>query len=172
MVDEQKLAFDEAQRVARYENAKTQAREEVNTELGRQTGQLDPHDQAQLSNVGQRMKQQAVTEIAETDSEVQRARGIARFSQFVDYAFYLIYGIIGLEIVFDLLGARRTNTIREFIDALASPLLAPFKSLLPDPALGRFQFRTSYLIALAIYIMLHLAITGLFRLIAQRKTAI
>lgn len=172
MVDEQKLVFDEAQRLARYEEAKTQARQEVDGELRRQAGGFNANEQAQLTDVGQRMKQQAVTELRETEGDVVRARGIARVSQFVDYLFYLAYGIISLEIIFDLLGARRNNAIREIIDALASPLLIPFKGLLPDPAVGRFHFRTSYMIALVIYILLHLAVTGLFRLIAQRKTSI
>jgi hypothetical protein len=43
---------------------------------------------------------------------------------------------------------------------------------MPDPASGRFQLRLSYLIALVVYLLLHLAINGLLRLLAHKKTAL
>ena len=172
MLEEQKLAFDESQRLRQHEAAKTQARSEVQNELARRAGRFDDGERAELTELGEQMKRQAVSEVTETETEVQRARVLARISQVMDYVFYLIYGIIGLEILFDLLGARKANPIREFIDTLATPLLWPFHSLVPDPALGRFQFRPSYLIALVMYALLHWAINGLLRLMAQRKTTI
>jgi uncharacterized protein YggT (Ycf19 family) len=172
MTEDRKLMIDESQRLAQHEAVKTQARAEVQNEIARRAGQFDEHERARLDEAGDRLKQQAVTEATSTDAEVQRARTLARVSQVVDYLFYLIYGLIGLEFIFDLLGARRTNTIREVVDTLSSPFLAPFRNLLPDPSLGRFQLRSSYLIGLVIYILLHLAINGLLRLLAQRKTTI
>lgn len=172
MTDDQKLAIDESQRMAQHEAAKAQARDEVQGEIARRAGRFDEGERARLGELGDQMKHQAVGEVASTEREINRARGIARVSQVIDYIFYLIYGIIALEIIFDLLGARKTNTIREVIDTVASPLLAPFRNLVPDPSLGRFQLRSSYLIALVIYVLLHLAINGLLRLIAQRKTTI
>jgi uncharacterized protein YggT (Ycf19 family) len=172
MAEDYKLAIDESQRIRQHEAAQAQARNEVQNELAGRAGQFDERERAELGELGAQMKRQAVSEVAETSTEVQRARVLARISQVIDYLFYLVYGIIGLEIVFDLLGARKTNTIREVIDALAAPLLAPFQHLVPDPALGRFQFRSSYLIALVLYALLHLAINGLLRLMAQRKTTI
>jgi uncharacterized protein YggT (Ycf19 family) len=72
----------------------------------------------------------------------------------------------------ELLGAREDNAFRQLITALTSPLLAPFRSLVPDTASGRFQLRLSYLVALAVYLLLHLAINGLLRLLAHQKTAV
>jgi hypothetical protein len=45
------------------------------------------------------MKQQAISEISRAESELGRAKSAARISQVVDYVFYLIYGVIGLEIM-------------------------------------------------------------------------
>ena len=170
MVEDNKLAIDEAERIAQYEAVKRAARQDVQTEIAHQPAADGNADQ--LSQIGKQMREQAVTEVAATEREVAVTRVAARGSQVIDYLFYFIYGIIGLEILFDLLGARKTNGIREIVNFIATPLLAPFRNLLPDPATGRFQFRLSYLMALVIYMLLHLAITGLLRLIAQRRTAI
>jgi hypothetical protein len=43
---------------------------------------------------------------------------------------------------------------------------------MPDPAAGGFQLMLSYLVALAAYVLLHLAVNGLLRIFAQRKTAV
>ena len=72
-------------------------------------------------------------------------------SQVVDYLFYLIYGLISLQISLDLLGARRGNGFRDFIETVCAPLLAPFKGLMPSVGSGGFQFRLSYVFALVAY---------------------
>ncbi len=170
MTEDNKLAIDEAERIAQYEAVKRTARDGIQTEIAQQP--VTSHNQDRLSQIGEQMRDQAVTDVVATDREVATTRVVARGSQILDFAFYLIYGIIGLEILFDLLGARKTNGIRQFVDLLSSPLLAPFRNLLPDPETGRFQFRVSYLMALVIYILLHLAIKALFRLVAHRRTAV
>lgn len=170
MTEDNKLAIDEAERLAQYEAVKRSAREDVQTEIARQP-MADRHPD-RLAQIGEQMHEQAVAEVATTDREVATTRVVARGSQILDFVFYLIYGIIGLQILFDLLGARKTNAIREFVDLLSTPLLAPFRNLLPDPTTGRFQFRVSYLMALVIYLLLHLTIKALLRLVAHRRTAI
>ena len=100
------------------------------------------------------------------------ARHFARISQVVDYVFYLIYGIVGLEIVLEALGARESAGFKRFVDALAAPLLAPFQGLMPNPGVGRFRFMLSYVVAFGVYILVHVAVNGLLRLFVQRKTAV
>jgi hypothetical protein len=58
------------------------------------------------------------------------------------------------------------------METVCAPLLAPFKSLMPSVGSGSFQLRLSYVFALIVYLLLHLAINGLLRLLASRKTAI
>jgi len=147
-------------------------RNEVQSEIARQAGFEDDRERQEAAVIGQQMKRQAISEVAHTEQELGRTRAVARLSQFIDYFFCLIYGLISLEIVFDLLGARHNNGFRNLIDTLSAPFLAPFNHLFADPASGRFQLRLSYIAALVVYILLHLAINGLLRLVAHRKTAI
>jgi uncharacterized protein YggT (Ycf19 family) len=163
---------DDERRVEQYETVKDAARTEIQAEVRHQADQLNPGEQSEIKALGNELKQGAISEVRDTDTEVRRGRGAARVSQAIDYLFYLIYGIISLQIVFDLFGASRSNGIRNFVDALSWPLLAPFKNLFPDPAAGRFQFRFSYLAALVVYVLLHLAVNGLLRMIAHRKTVV
>lgn len=172
MTDKEKLMIDEEQRLRQHETIKNEVREGVRSEVTRHAGRIERDERAELSRVGEDLKSKAIEEVRSTETEIERARGVARVSQFLDYIFYIIYGLIGLEILLDLAGAYRGNAFRQFVAALNAPLLAPFKSLLPDPAVGRFQFRISYVVALIVYLLLHLALTGLLRLMAHRKTAV
>ena len=118
------------------------------------------------------LKQKAVREVAATESELERGQAAARASQVVDYLFYIVYGIIGLEIVLDAIGARQSAGFKQFIDAIATPFLAPFKGLMPTPGVGSFRFMLSYIVALVVYVLLHMAVNGLFRLFVRRKTIV
>lgn len=172
MVEDEKLAIDEAQRVAGHEAIKDGVRSEVGSEIKRHAENLDEGEQAKVASVGEQFKHKALNEVVETEAEIERARGIARVSQIIDYFFYLIYGIIGLEIILELFGARDGNSFRQLIATLSSPLLKPFKGLFFDPSTGVFQLRLSYIVALVVYLLIHLSINGLLRMLAQRKTVI
>lgn len=172
MARDNRLLLDEERRLEQYEAVKNTARSEVQTRVKEQADRLNQEEQSEIESLGNEFKQGAISEVQDTDFEVRRARRVARYSQIVDYVFYLIYGLIGIQIIFDLFGARRSNGFRNFIDAVSWPWLAPFKNLFPDPSTGHFQVRFSYLAALVIYMLLHLAINGLLRMIAHRKTAV
>jgi uncharacterized protein YggT (Ycf19 family) len=165
------LAVDEAERLAEHEALKRDAREEVHAEV-RESGRLPERDRRQAAAVGEHLKHKAIAEVADTEAELERARGVARVSQIVDYLFYLIYGVIVLEIILDLLGARESNAFNRFIERVSSPLLAPFRGLLADLTKDHYQLRLSYIFALVVYVLLHLAINGFLRLFAHRKTAV
>ncbi len=172
MENESPAAVDQSNREARYEDVKGKVQQEVNAEIASQMRRLDEHDRDHVEAVGGRLKRKALKEVIDTEADVERARGVARFSQVVDYLFYLIYGFISLQILLDLLGARRGNGFRDFIDMVCAPLLAPFKGLMPSVGSGSFQLRLSYVFALVVYLLLHMAINGLLRLLASRKTAV
>jgi uncharacterized protein YggT (Ycf19 family) len=172
MTDQEKLTIDESRKIQQHEAIKDDLREGVRSEVNRHANQTDAGDQAKLAAVGNELKNKAIHEVGETERELDRTRGAARVSQFLDYVFYIIYGMISLEILLDLAGANQGNAFRQFVAAINAPLLAPFKSLLPDPAAGSYRFRISYIVALIVYLMLHLALTGLLRLLAHRKTEV
>jgi uncharacterized protein YggT (Ycf19 family) len=172
MVEDEKLAMDESRRIAQHEEMKGAVRGEVQAEVARDAAHLDSSERADAAAVAQSMKRKAVTEVVDTESEIERARGTARISQFVDYIFWLIYGIIGLEIILELIGARDSNGFKRFVDTLAAPLIAPFRGLVDDPSSGAVRFRLSYIVALIVYLLVHLAVIGLLRIIAHRRTAV
>ncbi|MEK7833934.1 MAG: hypothetical protein AAB401_22795 [Acidobacteriota bacterium] len=164
--------IDDRRRVQQYEAVKESARDEIEAQVKQQADDLTAAERNEATALGKELKQKALSEVRQTGQEVERVRLAARVSQVVDYVFYLIYGLISLQIAFDLFGARRGNGIREFVEFVSGPFLTPFKNLFFDPTAGMFRIRFSYLAALAIYILLHLAVNGLLRMIAQCKTAI
>ena len=172
MLEDEKLVIDESSRVAHHEAMKGAVRGEVHERIAARAERLDPAERAQADAVADEFRHKAVTEVIETEAEIERARGVARISQVVDYLFYLIYAFIGLMILLDLLGANRSAGFYRFVSNITAPLLAPFRGLVDDPAAAQVRFRLSYIVALIAYIMLHLAINGLLRLIAHRRTTV
>ena len=172
MLEDEKLAIDESERTARHQEIKGEVRREMQGEISRQAHKDDKPHQAEAAAIGEHFREKAISEVVGVEAEIDRGRAAARVSQIIDYVFYLIYALISLEILLELLGARETNGFKRFIDTLTAPLLAPFNTLMPDPASGRFQLKISYLVALLVYVLLHLAINGLLRLFAHRKTAV
>jgi uncharacterized protein YggT (Ycf19 family) len=172
MIDKSALSVDESNRVAQYEAVKEKVQQDVNAEVANHADRLDENERARAEAVGGQLKRKALNELVNKEAELERSRGIARVSQVIDYLFSLIYGLISLQIALDLLGARRGNGFRNFVETVCEPLLAPFTSLMPSVGGGRFQLKLSYFFALIVYLLLHLAINGLLRLLAHRKTAI
>jgi uncharacterized protein YggT (Ycf19 family) len=124
-----------------------------------------------VRGVASELKSKALSEVAESEREVGRSRLLARVYQFVDYLFFLVYGLVGLMIGLELLGAREWTGFMRFMTLITTPLLAPFRSVMPDPAIGSFQLMLSYVLALVVYFLLHRAVKGLFRLLVHRGQA-
>ena len=93
-------------------------------------------------------------------------RILSRIRSTVDYLFCLLYGLIGLEIVLDLAGARESTGFKQFLNYLTQPFLGPFAGIFTDPAFREhYRLRVSYMVALCVYLLLHLAVHGLIRLL-------
>ena len=167
-----KLAIDEEQRIAQHEAVKGEVREKVHAEISRKADEVTPQERATEDALASSLKQKAVREVASTEAELDRDKAIARGSQVLDYVFYVIYGIIALEVFLEAIGASQGAGFKQFIDALSAPLLAPFRTLLPNPAIGRFEFRIAYIVALVVYMLLHMAMNGLLRLFVHHKTEV
>lgn len=172
MKEDEKLAADEARRIAQHESIKGQLREKVHADISHEADQPASTERDSAAALAGSLRHKAIKEVATSDTELERGKAFARVSQVVDYVFYLIYGIIGLEIVLEALGARESAGFKRFVDVMATPVLAPFEGLMPDPGVGRFRFMLSYVIALGVYVLLHVAVNGLLRLFVHRKTAV
>jgi uncharacterized protein YggT (Ycf19 family) len=171
-MDEQTVADDEARRVAQHEAVKAKLEGDVHARIAEESAASSPAEQAEVRSVAAGLKHRATAEVAETEGDLQRARLMTRISQVGGYVFSLIYGLIGLEIGLQLLGARQTSIFKRFLDAVTVPVLGPFRGLMPDPAVGSMQLMLSYVAALVVYALLHMAFKGLLRIFAQRTAAI
>src|SRR5262249_27748620 len=138
MAEDEKLAVDQARQTSNQAQVKSDIRDRVNSQISEEAGKFDTADLQDASAVGRGLKRRAIREAATTESELDRARVVARISQVIDYIFYVIYGIIGLEILLDLLGAHESNAFKRFLDALAAPLVRPFNGLMHDPSMDHY----------------------------------
>jgi uncharacterized protein YggT (Ycf19 family) len=171
-IDKSNVLLDEERRLASHQEVKASVDDDVNSRIKRESSRVEPKEAAEVAEVAHELKQKSVHEAVSTERELGRGRAAARVSQVVDYIFYLIYGLIALEFLLGLMGARAGNGFVQFIGALTRPLLAPFERIVGTPSAGAHQFRISYLFALVVYVLIHLAINGAFRLVAHRKVTV
>jgi len=166
------VQLDEERRLASHQEVKASIDDDVNARIKQESARVEPKEAAQVAGVAQELKQKSVHEAVSTERELGRGRAAARISQVVDYFFYIIYGLIALQFLLGLMGARSGNGFVQFINAITRPLLAPFERIVGTPSSGGFQVRLSYLFALVVYVLIHLAINGAFRLVAHRKVTV
>lgn len=166
------VLLDEERRQSSHQEVKSSIDEDVNSRIKQESARVEPEESADMAGVAQELKRKSVDEAMETERETRRGRTAARISQVVDYLFYLVYGVIGLQFMLRLMGARLGNGFVQFVSGLSWPLLAPFERIMPTPSSGSLRFELSYLLALIVYILIHVAINGVFRLIAHRKVTI
>jgi len=172
-MEDDKLAADEARRELQHESVKGQVQADVDSEIAARADRTTPREARQMEAVAGEFREKAVGEVVETEREVERARGAARISQFIDYAFYVLYALLGMRFLLNLLAARSSAGFVGFINGVTDPFLAPFKGIVPTPATAEgFRLALPILVALIAYVLLHLAINGLLRLLVHRKTSV
>jgi uncharacterized membrane protein YdbT with pleckstrin-like domain len=169
-----KLAAEEARRAAQHESVKGQVEGEVQAEISERAAAKATRDESRkIDAVAGDFRNRAVDEVIDTEREVQRSRGLARVSQVVDYIFYIIYALLAMRFLLALLAARSTAGFVQFIVAVSNPFYAPFRGIVSSPtAEGGHTLLLPIVIALVAYLILHLLINGLLRLLAHRKTEI
>ena len=169
-----KLAAEEARRAAQHESVKSQVEGEVNAEISDRAAAKATRDEAQrIDTVAGDFRSRAVDEVIDTEREVQRSRGLARVSQVVDYIFYVIYALLAMRFLLALLAARSSAGFVRFIVTVSNPFYEPFRGIVTSPATDAgHTLLLPVVIALVAYLILHLLINGLLRLLAHRKTEI
>jgi hypothetical protein len=171
-MEDNKLAAEEARRAGQHEVVKSQVEGEVQAEIAQRAAPTQAEAQ-QIDQVAGDFRGKAVDEVVETEREVGRARSAARVSQIVDYIFYVIYALLGLRFLLALLAARSSAGFVRFIVAVTNPFYAPFKGIVASPSTDSgHTLMLPLVIAIIVYILLHLGINGLLRMLAHRKTAV
>jgi hypothetical protein len=172
-MNDDKLAAEEARRAGQHGSVKSQVEGEVQAEIAEHAARTAPPEQQRVGQVASEFRAKAVDEVVQTEREVERARGVARVSQVVDYIFYVLYALLGLRFLLALLAARSSAGFVRFIVAVTDPFYRPFRGIVASPTTeGGHTLMMPLVIAIIVYVLLHLAINGLLRILAHRKTAV
>jgi uncharacterized protein YggT (Ycf19 family) len=172
-MEDNKLAAEEARRSVQHEVVKSEIEAEVNAEIADRADVPSPGETARIDNIAGEFRGKAINEVVETEREVERSRTLARISQVVDYIFFVIYALLVLRLILALLAARRGAGFVQFIYSITDPFYAPFKGIVASPTTEAGNVLAwPIVIAIIVYALLHLAINGLLRMFAHRKTQI
>jgi len=173
-MSDDKLAIEEARRAAQHDSVKSQVEGEVQAEIGeRAATKAAPGESQRIDQVAGEFRSKAVNEVVDTEREVQRSRGLARVSQIVDYIFYVIYALLGMRFLLALLAARSSAGFVQFVVTVSDPFYAPFRGIVASPQAGDgHTLMLPIVVAIIAYVLLHLGINGLLRMLAHRKTEI
>lgn len=170
-MSDEKVAFDEARRLHQHGLVKGELESSVHTDIRASARSVAEADAAKIDALAGRLRSKAIDNIAETDDEIERQRRFARIRQFVDFAFYLIYGLLALRFLLAAVGARQGAGFVNLINTVTAQLFAPFKGILPTAATEQgFAFSPSVLLALLVYVLIHALIKGLLRIMGRRST--
>src|SRR6267142_1129422 len=171
-MDDDKLAIEEARRAGQHSSVKSQVEGEVQAEIAERAAETPAPESARIDQVAGEFRAKAVSEVVQTEREVGRARGVARISQVVDYLFFVLYALLAMRFLLALLAARSGAGFVQFIVTVTNPFYQPFRGIVSSPSTGDgHTLVLPLVIAIIVYILLHLAINGVLRIIAHRKTA-
>ena len=172
MVDD-KLEVEELERSANYEAIKSSVKGEVGGEIAAEAQVPLPGEARRIDHIASHMREKAVDEVIETEHEVERGRTLARVSQVVDYIFFVIYGLLVVRLLLALMAARSEAGFVQFIRSISDPFYAPFRGIVASPTTPEgYTLALPIVIALVVYILLHMAINGLLRIFVHRKTEV
>jgi uncharacterized membrane protein len=173
-MSDDKLAIEEARRAAQHESVKSQVESDVQAEISERAAVKSvPGESQRIDRVAGDFRSKAVNEVVETEREVERSRGLARISQIVDYIFWVIYALLGMRFLLALMAARSSAGFVQFIVTVSNPFYAPFRGIVASPSTdGGHTLMLPLVVAIIAYALLHLAINGLLRMFAHRKTEI
>lgn len=172
MIDD-KLERDEVQRAVNYEAIKSSVKSEVGGEIAAEAQVPTPSEADDIEQIASEMRQKAVREVVETEQDVERGRMVARISQVVDYIFFVVYGLLTIRLLLALFAARSQAGFVQFIRAVTDPFYAPFKGIVASPTTPEgYTLALPIVMALVVYMLLHMAINGLLRMFVHRKTEV
>ncbi len=172
-MNDDKLAMEEARQAEQHGAVKSQVEGEVQAEIADRAAQAPPAESQKIDQVAGEFRAKAVNEVVQTEREVGRARGVARISQVIDYLFFVLYALLAMRFLLALLAARSGAGFVQFIVTVTNPFYQPFRGIVSSPSTGDgHTLMVPLVIAIIVYILLHLGINGLLRMFAHRKTAV
>ena len=165
------LSMEEARRAAQHEQLRGQLEADANRRISTEARQ-GMADEPRIEAVAQELRRKTISEVQESERELSTLKTAARINQFIDYAFYLLYGLLGLRFLLALMGANNNAGFLQFVKGVTAPFYQPFRNIVASPSIADTSstLAAPILVALIVYFMLHLALRGLLRLLAERRT--
>jgi uncharacterized protein YggT (Ycf19 family) len=88
----------------------------------------------------------------------------------LDYLFGLLYTLLGVRLLLEMVGARRSAGFVELIASVTNPFYAPFKGIVASDTIdGSHPIVWPIVIAILAYMLLHGAIRGLLHLVSREQ---
>ena len=167
MADES-IAVDEARRVAQHETIKSHVEHDVNKDIEQRAVHVTSAEAPKLAQVAGDLRNEAI------DNVTTRNREVARGSQFVDYIFFLIYGLLAIRLVLSMVAANSSNGFVQLIGTVTEPFYGIFRGIVPSQSMGEggYTLVVPIIIAIVSYALLHAAINAFLRMMVNRKTQI
>lgn len=168
-----KVAHDDARKAESQDAVASRAERQVNNEITREMSDRRDGTSDRVAEVAQGLRSRALDETEQGARTVGHARTAARGSQFVDYAFAVLYALLGIRLVLALMAARSGNGFVRFIATVTDPFYAPFKGIVASPTTEEgFTLVLPIVIAMVVYAVLHAGINGILRMVGTRKTSV
>jgi uncharacterized protein YggT (Ycf19 family) len=172
-MEDSNIATDEARRVAEHERIKSHVEREVHEDIEDEAVKNGSRERPKVAAVAADLRGHAIDDVVAKDREVTVARGLARGSGVIDYIFGVIYGLLAIRLVLALVAARSENAFVQLIAKITDPFYSMFRGIVPNVAIdGSYTLVVPIIIAIVAYALLHAAINGFLRMIANRKTTI
>lgn len=167
------VAAAEARHAALHDHITAQVDGRVHAEIAGQAAVASPEDRSQVAKVATHLRDRAVAGTMNEERRADQASTAARISQFLDYAFSVIYALLGIRLVLALIAASSTSGFVWFIRTITDPFYAPFRGIVASPSTEAGNVLVVPIaIALVVYVMCHLALNGLLRMVGHRKTTV
>ena len=96
------------------------------------------------------------------EDDVSYATGYSPLARVVWYVLGIINTLLGLRFLLRLFGANPAAAFTDFIYAVTSPLVSPFRNVIPATGIGSGVVEWSTLLAMLVYWLLAYAIVRLF----------
>lgn len=168
-----KVAADEARRAALHGSMKSHVERDVNEEIAERAERATTTELQRMEQVAGKFRGKAIEQVVRTDRTVRRERGLARLSQYVDYLFFVLYGLLGIRLSLALIAANPHSGFVQLIRTITDPFYSMFRGIVSSPvADDGSTFALPIVIALLTYMILHLAVKGFLRLVVHRRTEI
>ncbi len=172
MIDET-LASDDARRTAGRGDVKSEIGGDVDAEIAARAASPRTDDSPRIEAVASALRSKAVDEVVSNEREVRVARGVARLSQVVDFLFCGVYAVLALRFGLALLAARSGAGFAQVVTAISDPLYEPFRAIIAGVDLGTgHHVVLPIVVAIIAYLLAHLGVHQLLRVIAERRAAI